>query len=472
VSEPDQKSIIRFPRSVWLLALGWIVLTAGAAVWGVAHQQGHLTGQAAAALSGTTMTAVFEGRDAQLSGQAPSRVELDRARTTILTQRGVRTVATEGVTVAHPSPDSAEVPLQGSTLEAEFSDGTVTLRGVVPDSATEDAITAAIGGNHDVVVSDVDIHAAVHTPAWLPLAGPAIASVDGLSTGTVGFAGDTLIVTGEVASEELQAQILAGLGSIVGGSVTVDDRLVVVHGAAPSMEASFVDGELMLTGDMPDRQTVEAIEGSAALAYGPDNLVSELSVGSVSTRDYLGTLPDLFSLVRRLLSWRVTLADDRLVLVGSAVDESAVDEIANSIAGLGTDRLDVATDIVVDLSGLAGSLTDLLSGTTNFELGSATLSDEARDQLDEAIALLLESPATTVIVEGHTDNVGSALANQALSEARSQAVVEYLAVGGIDPARLIAVGVGEADPIASNDTPEGRAANRRIEFVVVLEGEE
>jgi outer membrane protein OmpA-like peptidoglycan-associated protein len=120
----------------------------------------------------------------------------------------------------------------------------------------------------------------------------------------------------------------------------------------------------------------------------------------------------------------------------------------------------------VDPAAVATVLTDLLKGTATFRVGSAELSQDAMSLLDEAVEILADNTATVLTVEGHTDDVGSDEDNLALSEARAQAVVDYLVAGGIDAARLTAIGYGESRPIADNDTAEGRSENRRIQFVV------
>jgi len=101
----------------------------------------------------------------------------------------------------------------------------------------------------------------------------------------------------------------------------------------------------------------------------------------------------------------------------------------------------------------------------NFASGSVLLTPESFRVLDEAVKTLKEHPDIEIEIRGYTDNTGSAAANKRLSERRAYAVRFYLIRHGIRADRLRAVGYGEADPIASNLTPEGRAANRRIEFV-------
>ncbi len=102
-----------------------------------------------------------------------------------------------------------------------------------------------------------------------------------------------------------------------------------------------------------------------------------------------------------------------------------------------------------------------------FEVGKAELKPISYVELNKAFDLM-EANATMVIeVGGHTDDRGSEEANQRLSAARAQAVVDYLKLAGIEEARLQAKGYGESVPIADNSTAEGRAANRRTEFVIV-----
>ncbi len=117
-----------------------------------------------------------------------------------------------------------------------------------------------------------------------------------------------------------------------------------------------------------------------------------------------------------------------------------------------------------DLESLPETLT--LKGVF-FDSGTATIKRESLASLGEAAGFLLENPNLEVVIKGHTDNQGAQAFNLALSQRRADAVMKYLVVNhGIDPKRLTAKGVGPAEPVASNDTTEGRALNRRIEFEI------
>lgn len=99
-----------------------------------------------------------------------------------------------------------------------------------------------------------------------------------------------------------------------------------------------------------------------------------------------------------------------------------------------------------------------------FRSGSDVFTADTEDNLDVIAELLSEYPIVPVDIKGHTDSQGDESANLALSQLRANAVRDYLVSKGISVFRLSSFGYGESVPIASNDTPDGRAANRRIEF--------
>lgn len=100
-----------------------------------------------------------------------------------------------------------------------------------------------------------------------------------------------------------------------------------------------------------------------------------------------------------------------------------------------------------------------------FTTGSAQILPSSEETLQKVYQTLKFNPSIEVEIQGHTDNVGSQELNQKLSLERAQSVKNYLVEKGIDSARMTTKGYGEAKPIASNDTPEGRQKNRRIDFV-------
>jgi outer membrane protein OmpA-like peptidoglycan-associated protein len=103
----------------------------------------------------------------------------------------------------------------------------------------------------------------------------------------------------------------------------------------------------------------------------------------------------------------------------------------------------------------------------NFDFDKSNIRADARPILDEAIRTLQEEREVQVSVEGHTDAIGSIPYNQRLSERRANSVADYLSRGGIRRSRLRTVGYGKTRPVATNETADGRAQNRRVELHIV-----
>jgi outer membrane protein OmpA-like peptidoglycan-associated protein len=106
-----------------------------------------------------------------------------------------------------------------------------------------------------------------------------------------------------------------------------------------------------------------------------------------------------------------------------------------------------------------------------FELGSDKLLEISFPLLDDVAAMLADNPQIEVLqVEGHTDSTGGAARNRELSQSRAESVRDYLIGKGIAKGRLVAKGFGPDRALMSNDTPEGREANRRVEFNILKQG--
>jgi len=103
-------------------------------------------------------------------------------------------------------------------------------------------------------------------------------------------------------------------------------------------------------------------------------------------------------------------------------------------------------------------------GDVSFDVNSATLKPGALDEINRVAGILNQYPQTTILIAGHTDSTGAEEYNQKLSERRAESVRTALIGQGVAPGRVATVGYGESKPIASNDTPEGRQLNRRVEI--------
>jgi outer membrane protein OmpA-like peptidoglycan-associated protein len=131
-------------------------------------------------------------------------------------------------------------------------------------------------------------------------------------------------------------------------------------------------------------------------------------------------------------------------------------KLRQQMAGTGVDVVRNGDNITLDMPG----------GVT-FAFNSADLNAQFYPVLDKVAATLTEFDKTVIEVAGHTDSVGSAAYNQQLSERRANSVAAYLSSRGVSKSRVVTIGAGKEHPIASNDTEEGRAQNRRVEITIV-----
>ena len=121
----------------------------------------------------------------------------------------------------------------------------------------------------------------------------------------------------------------------------------------------------------------------------------------------------------------------------------------------------------VDVVRNGDHITLYLPGNVTFAFDSADLNAQFYPVLDKVAGTLQEYDKTVIEVAGHTDSTGSDSYNQGLSQRRADNVKAYLSSHGVPGTRVVTVGAGEGHPVASNDTEEGRAQNRRVEITIV-----
>lgn len=131
-------------------------------------------------------------------------------------------------------------------------------------------------------------------------------------------------------------------------------------------------------------------------------------------------------------------------------------KLRQQTAGTGVDVVRQGDDLLLRMP----------SGIT-FATNQASIQPQFRGTLDQVASTLSEYPKTMIDVLGHTDSDGAEAYNQTLSERRAQSVADYLSSHGVQSVRISTRGYGEMQPIASNETPEGKAQNRRVEIKIV-----
>ncbi|MEM9714766.1 MAG: fasciclin domain-containing protein, partial [Actinomycetota bacterium] len=155
--------------------------------------------------------------------------------------------------------------------------------------------------------------------------------------------------------------------------------------------------------------------------------------------------------------------DGQVVVAGSGVVTEADVETGNGLVHV-VDAVLLPPTIAAQVAVTSEINETLALDPVQFATGSAAIEPESETTLDTVTAVLTENVDVALVIQGHTDDQGDDDANQALSEARAQSVLDALVARGIDAERLTAIGFGETRPIGDNATGEGQAQNRRIEF--------
>ena len=168
-------------------------------------------------------------------------------------------------------------------------------------------------------------------------------------------------------------------------------------------------------------------------------------------------------------------------LIGKDAKSAAIGAAIGSIVGAGAgaiigDRMDKKAE---ELASLEGAQVETVTDVNNltsvkvtfdngilFAFNKSDLSDAAKKSLKEFAAKMADMPDTDITIWGHTDNIGSAEANASVSQKRANAVKNFLVAQGIADSRMVAEGKSYSMPVASNDTKEGQAQNRRVEVYI------
>ncbi|WP_438968371.1 OmpA family protein, partial [Planktomarina temperata] len=153
-------------------------------------------------------------------------------------------------------------------------------------------------------------------------------------------------------------------------------------------------------------------------------------------------------------------------IVGAIVGAAAGNAIGQSLDEQAADLRRDLNNNQVNVTNTGSELIVTMPQDILFALDSAAVRSDLRRDLGVVAGNLQAYPNSTISIEGHTDNTGTANYNRILSQRRANAVADILVNNGVPPARLYAVGRGENEPVASNLSATGRAQNRRVEIVI------
>ena len=333
-------------------------------------------------------------------------------------------------------------------------------------------------------------------------------STDWLSVELDGRGRDVLL-TGSAPSVESRDLVLEAVKSTYGVRIVHDQLDIKPALLSPDLSIQQEDGTILLGGRLASQTSIDAVVTAAKASYGNDKVVNELIVsGQVKTADWLaatkGFLPRLVSAKsahlkisdsERKLTAKVGTHGERLKLVNGArnflgdnldadiavlLPNAPAVEAGNAIEIEARSAVETETGNAVEPQIVADpgeimiktcqsnldsemSLKNILfaSNTAEVQTASNTLLDKIVDLIEQCNQVVSETGLT---IAGHTDSQGDDAYNLALSQRRADAVKAYFRNAGVDVGLINSVGYGESQPVASNDTSQGRTLNRRIEF--------
>ena len=230
---------------------------------------------------------------------------------------------------------------------------------------------------------------------------------------------------------------------------------------------------------MKDQETIDRLLTQAGNVFGKDNVVNKLEVTKHTAA--LANYPSFFKSLQgrgNTAPFSAAIANNSLTLSGQVVDANAKRGIGENMAKLTQLPIDnrikvvlpAPVEVVVEPEPVKediclSSVQAILSnGKINFATGKAIINQDSFELLNNIADIAKTCPDANFIIGGHTDSTGRLESNKLLSEQRAQSVVNHLVGLGLTKERFKAVGYGPSDPIADNNTREGRAQNRRIEF--------
>ncbi|HSQ74325.1 MAG TPA: OmpA family protein [Bacteroidota bacterium] len=246
-------------------------------------------------------------------------------------------------------------------------------------------------------------------------------------------------------------------------------------GMPPLVDLTADAGTIIARGVLPDDTTRMRFVNRAREVFGADLVIDRMRVAdTVGVPHWMDDVLDVMPLLGHGVNKAgMRVVGDTLTLKGEVASGEAKADILQKAVSIVNDGLVVKDRLVVvtraaKLARVQVNLDEELKGKTiEFASSSARITPRGTAVLDRLIPIIHSVEDATIEISGHTDPTGGEALNRELSQARARSVLEYCVAKGVPRERLKAVGYGSKKPVASNATPWGRLANRRIEFHVL-----
>lgn len=238
--------------------------------------------------------------------------------------------------------------------------------------------------------------------------------------------------------------------------------------SSAAAQETAAPGKVVVSGVVPDESSRQAILSKAREVYGADRVVDQLGVGNlVAPPRWAHNVQKMITPeLKRVSRGQLRVSGNVVDVTGEVDNEATRQQVVSLISTQLNPTYTVRNGLRVSAAGQEAVDAALANRIIEFEPGNATLTASGIQVLDQLLPVLKQLGTTKFEVIGHTDAQGSRQRNVALSAARADAVKAHLVSKGVAPELIQTSGVGPDRPVASNDTSEGRARNRRIELRV------
>lgn len=425
--------------------------------------------QLAALKSGT---ADIKGREFSFTGEAADEATAAAVRKILKSDIPQNFKITEQI--RYPK---AVQTASGYTMKIAHDGTGVEVSGNVPSEAARTALIDAVKARFPGRAVTDKLQVVAGAPdGWQQCIIAGLAPLPRLSAGTTLLVDRNLTVTGSTADYGAANAIPQEVKAAVGQTCVAETKIAFTGDLNTNLTWRAVHddrGGVTLSGEVPDDASRARILETAQGLFPGARLVDQMKIVAAPPEPWLSVALRGLTQMARLQRGEVTLKATELTVSGLAASQEIAAGVRAAVPNqlppgfTGRDAIDVMSAEQQAASVCQDMMRDATArGVLEFDRAKADLTAESTQTLRELAEIAKECPAFKIEIEGHTDAEGTDERNQRLSDRRARAVADYLAREGVASARMSTVGYGATRPIADNNSADGRARNRRIEFVV------
>ncbi len=404
------------------------------------------------------------------------------------------------------APKPRAKPAEPYQWDALVENGRIMLTGTVPNQDARELVLSLVASRLPgiTVIDNLAMGEALpmSNDDWLRGIDAGLKAVADLGGGRAHLKDRALTVTGTTSDKAMPDYVAESIRRAVPAGFVTESQVEFQPPPAPKPYLTTLqyDGlKVAIEGDVPDEATRAKLLAQLKPLFPQREFEDRTTIRKGAPESWLQALTQGLSPLSKLDSGQLTLRDRALILSGATEDEKILAAARQRVATVlpkgyqGSDQLVFVAPPAPDPKLLAQKqdeskydvkrlikqaaplsapecqavLNSVIRGKAFFATARASLDQRAAGALNSVVTLAKRCTGTTVEISGHTDSDGASAFNKRLSEQRAQSVVEYLKKQGIGSDRLNAVGMGEEQPIAPNDTFNNKAKNRRIDIRVM-----